>query len=177
MLQALVANVVGSSHHAIHMGHISCLSDIIGIRVLQRSSPTLPQGPADENMYMPRRPQTRVAHHFFPRCWFIVFTTNNTSTPLKGVTRYQTAFTMETMKEPGILSDPTSGAMYVFCVATIPITAIVTGLRFLATYRSGRSVGWEDWFALMSFITHLVHCILGIFSTLPLRIQLDAQVD
>lgn len=62
------------------------------------------------------------------------------------------------------MSDPTSGAMYVFCVATIPICAVMTGLRFIATYRSGRPIGWEDWFALMAFVTHFVHCMLGIFS-------------
>ncbi|KAI5868249.1 hypothetical protein GGS23DRAFT_608860 [Durotheca rogersii] len=54
-----------------------------------------------------------------------------------------------------VLGDSQQKAAFSMCVISIPICILATILRFVATRRSGRRSGFEDWFALAALLTFL----------------------
>ncbi|KAI0890578.1 uncharacterized protein GGS22DRAFT_151278 [Annulohypoxylon maeteangense] len=59
------------------------------------------------------------------------------------------------------------GAYFTLVLIFMPLCIVVTGLRFLATKRSGRKPGMEDWFALLALASYLVGSIITEI-TLPI---------
>lgn len=66
-----------------------------------------------------------------------------------------------------IFRDPQQGAGFVLCVVTIPICILATILRFSGTIRASRKIQWEDWFALLALIFHLLYATMFLFSKFP----------
>ncbi|KAI1452555.1 hypothetical protein F4805DRAFT_446956 [Annulohypoxylon moriforme] len=54
-----------------------------------------------------------------------------------------------------VFYDPQEAAGWILSVILAPICIIATGLRFLATKRGGRKLGWEDWYALAALVFFL----------------------
>ncbi|KAI1389071.1 uncharacterized protein F4822DRAFT_404864 [Hypoxylon trugodes] len=54
-------------------------------------------------------------------------------------------------------------AAFATCVITLPICTLATGLRFVATHRSGRKPGLEDWFALAALVTFLPYAVALLY--------------
>lgn len=61
------------------------------------------------------------------------------------------------------LGDAQQKAAFAMCVITIPVCIFATIFRFVATYRSGRKAGLEDWFALAALVTFLPYAIALLY--------------
>ncbi|KAF2235728.1 hypothetical protein EV356DRAFT_499344 [Viridothelium virens] len=62
-----------------------------------------------------------------------------------------------------ILDRPENAAGWVLSIILTPICVVATALRFVATKRSRRDPGWEDWWALLAlifFIPYAVYLIM-----------------
>lgn len=53
-----------------------------------------------------------------------------------------------------------------FAVAIVGVTVAIlaTGLRFVATKRSARQVGWEDWFAVLATLFYIFYVVPFLYS-------------
>ena len=66
-----------------------------------------------------------------------------------------------------VLAAPENAAGWLLSIILTPICILATLLRFVATKRSGRTVGWEDWWALLAlifFIPYVVYLLMGMCS-------------
>ncbi|KAI1100350.1 hypothetical protein F4804DRAFT_319288 [Jackrogersella minutella] len=54
-----------------------------------------------------------------------------------------------------VFHDPQEAAGWILSVILAPICIIATALRFLATKRGGRKIGWEDYYALLALVFFL----------------------
>lgn len=62
-----------------------------------------------------------------------------------------------------IFDDPQQGAGFVLCIITIPLCTLATVLRFVATIRAHRSFGFEDAFAFIALLFHLLFTTIFIY--------------
>ncbi|KAI1332131.1 hypothetical protein F5Y16DRAFT_421408 [Xylariaceae sp. FL0255] len=58
----------------------------------------------------------------------------------------------------GIYDDPQQAAGFTLTLIFLPLCFFFTVLRFVATRRSGRQYAWDDWFALLAFLTFVPYC-------------------
>ncbi|KAK4224646.1 hypothetical protein QBC38DRAFT_485025 [Podospora fimiseda] len=56
-----------------------------------------------------------------------------------------------------IFDDREHGEGFVVTVASIPICILAVALRFISTIRSGKSIGVENWLALVGLVTFLIY--------------------
>jgi hypothetical protein len=64
----------------------------------------------------------------------------------------------------GLFNDSQQAAGWTLSVILAPICTIATVLRFVATKRAGRKIGWEDWYALLALLSFLPYCVYMIWS-------------
>lgn len=55
-------------------------------------------------------------------------------------------------------------AGFFVCVITAPICILATILRFVATKRTSRKLGLEDWFALLALLPYLTYTVMFMWS-------------
>lgn len=58
-----------------------------------------------------------------------------------------------------IIASPGLGPVIIISIVTIPLTAIATILRLVATKRSGRKLAWDDLFAVLALVGHLGYTV------------------
>lgn len=63
----------------------------------------------------------------------------------------------------GLFEHSTQGAFFVLLVVLAPISIVTTILRFIATRRSRRKFGLEDWAALMAFLVQIASTITSLY--------------
>ncbi|GAP92218.1 putative integral membrane protein [Rosellinia necatrix] len=63
-----------------------------------------------------------------------------------------------------ILTDPAQGAYFILLIILVPVGVAATILRFVATKKSGRSPGIEDWLALGALVSYLSNTILALIA-------------
>ncbi|KAK7961768.1 uncharacterized protein PG986_002593 [Apiospora aurea] len=61
--------------------------------------------------------------------------------------------------KPDTSSD--TGTMFIVNLVAVPVSMIAVGLRFYATWRSGRKQAFEDWFAFLSLIALVAHIAMA----------------
>ncbi len=66
-----------------------------------------------------------------------------------------------------VFRDPQQSAGFVICLVTIPICIAATILRFVATSRARRKIGYEDGFALAALIFFLVYTLIFLYREFP----------
>ena len=59
--------------------------------------------------------------------------------------------------------DSQQSAGFIICVLTLPICTIATALRFVATAKSKREYGVENWFALIALVFFLVYTSIFLY--------------
>ena len=55
-------------------------------------------------------------------------------------------------------------AGFFVCIITAPICILATILRFVATRRTSRKLGLEDWFALLALLPYLTYTVMFLWS-------------
>ncbi|KAF3067104.1 hypothetical protein GL218_08768 [Daldinia childiae] len=68
-----------------------------------------------------------------------------------------------------IAKDSHQTAAFIVCLITAPTCIAATTLRFIATRRNRRRIGWEDWFALLALIFYLVYVALLLYVLVTLN--------
>ncbi|KAI1657078.1 hypothetical protein F4813DRAFT_396621 [Daldinia decipiens] len=68
-----------------------------------------------------------------------------------------------------ITKDSHQTAAFIVCLITAPTCIVATALRFIATRRNRRRIGWEDWFALLALIFFLIYVALLLYILVTLN--------
>ena len=70
-----------------------------------------------------------------------------------------------------VFNNNEEGAAFVVAVIAIPICFFATLLRFVSTVRSARTIGAEDWFALVALLTFLVYTSIDLWSKFAMELM------
>ncbi|CAJ2508443.1 Uu.00g134690.m01.CDS01 [Anthostomella pinea] len=71
-----------------------------------------------------------------------------------------------------VFQNSQQGAAFVICVVTIPLCTIAIILRFISTRRARQKIGYEDIFALLALLFHLLYTTIFLY----LLSRLNGQV-
>lgn len=63
-----------------------------------------------------------------------------------------------------VFNESQQGACFVVICVCTPIAILATILRFVATSRSRRKLGWEDFFALVALVINLAYNAMLLWS-------------
>lgn len=63
-----------------------------------------------------------------------------------------------------VFEDSAQRSTFIICVVSMPICTGATIFRFVSTRKAQRTIGWEDWFALLALVFYLSYTSMTLWS-------------